>query len=294
MILTILTPTYNRREYLPRLYESLRAQTNQNFQWLVIDDGSIDDTGVWFASLPQTKFVKEYHRKENGGKHTALNFSHSYISGELVLIADSDDWLTEDAVDTILSDWEKYRENLSICGMTYLRGETPEKPLKGIIFPQDGELSDNITRKANAKANCDSAEVVRTAVLTEFSFPEHEGERFLGEAYLWNQAGYKYKTVFRNQVIYITEYLEEGLTRCGRKLRIQCPLGGMENSKTFFDKRVCLKMRIKNTWLYVCYGRFAGWRFRRIVKESGQTVMTCCNYLLGVMLYWHWRRKYGK
>lgn len=294
MILTILTPTYNRREYLPRLYESLCAQTNQDFQWLVIDDGSTDDTEEWFASLSQTKFVKEYHKKGNGGKHTALNFSHSFIMGEIVFITDSDDWLTEDAVDTILNDWKRYRENSSICGITYLRGETPKKPLKGITFPQDGEISDNITRKVNTKVTCDSAEIIRTAVLKEFSFPEHKGELFLGESYLWNQAGYNYKTVFRNQVIYITEYLEEGLTRSGRKLRIQCPLGGMDNSKTYFDRRVCLKQRIKNTWLYVCYGKFADWRFGRIVRESGQTVMTCCNYLFGLMLYWYWKRKYGR
>lgn len=293
MVLTILTPTYNRKEYLPRLYDSLCAQTNQNFQWLVIDDGSTDGTEVWFATLPQTQFKKEYHKKENGGKHTALNYSHAYILGEVVFIVDSDDWLTEDAVATILDDWGKYRKNPRICGMTYLLGENSEKPMKGITFPKDGELSDNITRKVNSRTNCDSAEVIRTAVLKEFLFPEHTGERFLGETYLWNQAGYKYQTVFRNKVIYVAEYLEGGLTQSGRKLRIQCPLGGMENSKTYFNKRVCLRQRIKNTWLYICYGKFAGWKVERIIRESGQGFLSILNYPFGLALYEVWKRKYG-
>ena len=96
--LTVLTPTYNRAYTLTKVYESLAKQTKQNFQWLIIDDGSSDGTEELIMSFPKTGFELEYHKKSNGGKHTALNYSHQFIKGEMVVILDSDDYLTDDAI----------------------------------------------------------------------------------------------------------------------------------------------------------------------------------------------------
>ena len=88
IMVTILTPTYNRAKTLPKLIESLCGQTSTNFQWLVIDDGSTDDTEAYIEALKQQNlpFEWEYHKKKNGGKHTALNAAHPYIKGDVVLI----------------------------------------------------------------------------------------------------------------------------------------------------------------------------------------------------------------
>lgn len=100
--LTVLTPAYNRRKGLQKLFESLLAQTNKNFEWLIVDDGSTDDTSLFVQQWVSCKeFSIRYYKKENGGKHTALNYSLDKISTPLVFIVDSDDYLTSDAVDVI-------------------------------------------------------------------------------------------------------------------------------------------------------------------------------------------------
>ena len=111
LMVTVLTPTYNRVNTLPKLVDSLCRQTRTDFQWLVIDDGSTDDTEAYMETLKQQNlpFEWEYHKKENGGKHTALNAAHPYIKGDVVLILDSDDYLTPDAVETVEREWPCYR-----------------------------------------------------------------------------------------------------------------------------------------------------------------------------------------
>ena len=100
-MITILTPTYNRAELLKSLFASLCSQTCFDFEWLIVDDGSTDDTSLVVKTFKSDKFPIRYYLKENGGKHTALNYSHPYIKGELLFIVDSDDILTPDAINTI-------------------------------------------------------------------------------------------------------------------------------------------------------------------------------------------------
>ena len=101
MTITVFTPTYNRAYILPKLYESLKKQTCMNFEWLIIDDGSTDDTSEVVKTFKTDKFPILYYYKKNGGKHTAMNYSHPYINGDLLFIVDSDDVLTNDAIETI-------------------------------------------------------------------------------------------------------------------------------------------------------------------------------------------------
>ena len=105
----ILTPTYNRAHTLDKLYESLLIQTSFDFKWYLVDDGSSDTTEEKVKEFVNDKFEMLYIKKENGGKHTALNVGVSQIEEELTFIVDSDDYITSDAVETIVSDWEKYR-----------------------------------------------------------------------------------------------------------------------------------------------------------------------------------------
>ena len=97
--ITVLTPAYNRGKLLEKLYESLCAQDCKDFEWLIVDDGSTDDTSERVEQMKQTAdFPIFYHRKENGGKHTALNYAYQFIKTPLTFIVDSDDSLTRDAI----------------------------------------------------------------------------------------------------------------------------------------------------------------------------------------------------
>ena len=125
MNVTVCTPTYNRAHTLKRPFESLCRQKCKDFIWLVIDDGSTDETEDFIEECKKNKnadFRIEYHKKENGGRHTALNFSYQFIKTEWVINLDSDDELTEDAIellnsiiDTLPSDKQRFWQISGRC-----------------------------------------------------------------------------------------------------------------------------------------------------------------------------------
>lgn len=287
--LTVLTPAYNRAELLPKCYESLRAQTCFDFEWLIVDDGSTDNTEEIVNSWVSDKsvgFETVYVKKPNGGKHTAINYSSKYIRGSVVLILDSDDYLTSDAVETVLNYWKDYSSDGKICGLSFLKGY--DEQTSTAKFGSEIQRSNHVDFRVNKKINGYCCEIIRTDVLKEFPFPEFKGEKFLGENYLWVNAGLKYDTVYINKIIYICEYLEGGLSRQGRALRIKSPHGGMASSKVELNKRICLSRRIKSAALYSCYGFAAGMSVKDIVKTSGHPLIVSLLLPLGRFLRSYW------
>ena len=293
---TILTATYNRADCIGKLYESLKAQTVQDFQWLVIDDGSEDETEQLIGSFSPHSFRLDYVKKENGGKHTALNYSHRYIQGELCCIVDSDDWLLPEAIEEIIGRWKEFSRIDNVKLMTFLKGYSGSDAVEG-SFPETPVISNHLDFRINDNRPGDCCEVLLSDVLKEFPFPEFKGEKFMGEGYLWNNAGFKYDTVYINKVIYICEYLEGGLTKSGRRLRIKCPKGGMENCNSFFGsapgRRVNLKTLIKEAWLFICYGKFDHLKYKEIAAKCKKPELIKSNYIFGYMLYLYWNHKYG-
>lgn len=120
--ITVLTSTYNREELLKRLYDSLIRQTCKDFVWMVIDDGSKDHTSELLQRFRQeNKIELVYQKQENGGKHRALNRGIGQIETPLTYIVDSDDFLPENAIETILQYHQKYKDMDSLCGYSFLR-----------------------------------------------------------------------------------------------------------------------------------------------------------------------------
>ena len=136
-LVTFFTPTYNRAHILHRCYESLCAQTSYDFKWLIVDDGSTDDTAAVVKELQErtTAFQVDYLQKPNGGKHTALNYSHPYISGAYVVILDSDDTLVPGAVETILAKWTLFADNLEVGRIIFLKGFGVDNPICQVAHP---------------------------------------------------------------------------------------------------------------------------------------------------------------
>lgn len=287
--LTILTPVYNRRDRMQVLFESLQRQTNKAFHWMIVDDGSTDnieeDITYYKAN---SDFEVLFYRKENGGKHTALNYAFDRLDSELTFIVDSDDYLTNDAVEVILEKWDKIKCQDNICNIIFLRGFDFQNVV-GDSFPQSDIIKNDIDMRCRTGIKGDKAEVFRTDLLKKYRFPEFEGEKFQGENYIWWQLSYDHDSYYVNKIIYICEYLEGGLTKSGRKLRIMNPRGGMENSRMGFFKRFPTKMRIKRAMLYVCYGKFAKVSFEETIRESGYPMLIIVSYLPGVLLYWYWK-----
>lgn len=281
--LTLLTPTYNRADLLPSVYESLLAQTVTDFEWLVVDDGSTDGTRAvlqGFQSDPNRHFSMQVLEKENGGKHTAINLAAPHISAPLCLILDSDDRLTPDAVETVLREWAPYADDPTLCGLSLQRGYSATEPIGE--FPSEVTRSDHIRFRINGGIGGDCCEVIRTDVLREFPFPEFPNERFLGENYLWVNAALKYETMYIRKIVYLGNYLEGGLSQSGRAMRMRNPLGGMVAARVEMHPRIRLRWRIKKAILYACYGFAAGWRPKKIRQSSGHP------FLVGLMMPAGW------
>jgi glycosyltransferase involved in cell wall biosynthesis len=223
--LTVFTPTYNRAYIIENLYRSLQKQTCTDFEWLVVDDGSSDDTGALFERWQQedNPFPIRYHRQENGGKCRAINTGLNLARGELFLNVDSDDFLTEDAVEKVLS-WEaNLPKDGTFCAVAGNLGtgreETPNPPLPGDYY--DGNAFD---RYGVVKG--ERAFAFYTAVHRQYLYPDCPGEKFMTEAVTWNRmAKDGYKIRFYNDIIWIYEYKPDGLTQAGDRLFWENPQG---------------------------------------------------------------------
>lgn len=215
MRITVFTPTYNREYTIDKLYHSLQQQTFRDFEWVVVDDGSQDETEKLFLQYQNEEniFPVHYVKTENGGKHRAINRGVKVAQGELFFIVDSDDWLTKDALQ-IVDMMERSIPNelkKSFAGVCGQCGYTENKEI-GKTF--DGDILDITTlERVQNGISGDKAEVFYTRLLREYPFPEFDGEKFVTECVIWDKIAYDgYKLRFFNQIIYIGNYLPDGLT----------------------------------------------------------------------------------
>lgn len=289
-VLSIVTPTYNRADLLIRCYESLLKQSDKNFEWIIVDDGSNDNTEkIVNGFLPD--FPIKYIKQKNGGKHTALNTSHRYISGKYVLILDSDDYLIDSAVEEVKKIWSKYENNQNIGIVTFLKGSSIEKPS---CKAKDEEIPVDIMRyKRICYHSSDCCEVLRSELFKKFPFPVFDGEKFISEGALWNRVSFTHKCVYINKVIYISEYLDGGLTKSGKKLRINNPNGGMYTSNLNMNRKNYFTRRIKNGLLYTCYGFFAKKKPTEMAKNNDSKLLMWLCLPFGWLLYTYWGKKYS-
>ena len=293
MLLSIVTPAYNRAHLLGRCYDSLRKQTDMDFEWIIVDDGSIDNTREVCEKIAaeENNFPVRYIWKENGGKHTALNAAHPYLHGRYVLILDSDDFLTEDAVEEVRKGWKLYEDNEEIGLITFLKGEDINHP--NCYAKDEYKIVDIIRYQRTCVRSSDCCEVIRTELFKQYPFPVIKGERFLAETPLWYRVGYHKKCVYINKVIYICEYLEGGLTDGGRSMRTKNPKGGMYTSYLRMHPHCLMKERVRAALLYVCYGHYAGYGFLPMLRQAKSCAcLVGLAYLPGSLLYLVWKRKY--
>lgn len=293
MILTVLTPSYNRAYILRKLYTSLQEQSNKSFAWMVIDDGSTDETAALIQELSETAdFPVQYVYKENGGKHTALTKGFELIDTELTIIVDSDDCLLPDAVETIIRFHQQFKDQEGLCGYSFMRVH-PDGKIIGEPFQKEGLISSYIDQRINSNdMHSDKAEVFYTSVLREFPFPIFGNERFLSEDVIWIPMGRKYKTVYSGKGIYVCDYLEDGLTKNRRRNNIKSPRGCTYRASLYLENDIRLRHRLRAGLQYWIYGWFAGERTQWLWANGRQklVLLMCC--LPARVLYMNWRRKY--
>ncbi|MBF1054486.1 MAG: glycosyltransferase family 2 protein [Parvimonas sp.] len=290
-MITVFTPTYNRGYLLNRLYQSLCRQNYKEFEWIIVDDGSLDDTSS-IVNIIQEKhpcgdFSILYYKKENGGKHTAVNTGVQKAHGDLFFIADSDDILPPNALQTVAEVWEQTKYDNSIGGICGFDGGINDGSIIGTGFPKEVhllniELSNHInigyidatTRdvRFKFKVDGDMKEVFRTSVLREFPFPEIKGERFCPEVLVWNRIASKYKLRHINKIIYLVEYQQDGITSAITRIRMNNPIASTMTYAEMLDYNISLKWKIRSAINY--------WRFKYCIKNKS---------LKAPKVKWYWK-----
>ena len=223
-MITILTPTFNRAHLLPRLFESLTHQTDFNFEWLVIDDGSTDGTSDLFAgnTFLSAPFSIRYYRQENGGKHRALNAGVKQAKGDFIFIADSDDWLLPQSVAIVELHASAIADDNTFAGVAGLDVFDDER-IVGTGLPQDIINCNAMDIRYRYHVDGDLKEVFKTTVLQEFPFPEIQDEKFCPEQLVWFRIAQKYKLRYFNTPIYVAEYQPNGITASIIRVRMLAP-----------------------------------------------------------------------
>lgn len=257
-MITVFTPSFNRAYLLSRLYESLLKQTNSNFEWLIVDDGSTDDTRSVVEKFIQENRMKiDYQYKQNGGLNSAYNFAVAHTQNEIFFRVDSDDSILPDAIERIYENWHLVKNAERLCGLVFL-SQFDDGRLVGTHPFSDVKECDFLSYRSRFHAKGDRAEVMKTSVLKKFPFPQFEGEKFCPEGLMWNRIARDYAALYIPHAIYVREYMADSITSsvvqtlkknaCGASL-YYAELLGMKPTFSYFCKNSLL------FWRYAFFNR---------------------------------------
>ncbi|MBU7540259.1 glycosyltransferase family 2 protein [Levilactobacillus brevis] len=256
--LTIFTPTYNRANKLKYLYNSLKNQENSHFCWLIVDDGSTDETEALVSEwITCSSFPIEYVRTPNGGKQRAQNLAVSRCKTPYFVCADSDDWFIHDSLKTVFRD--------------VVEAENKQSDIAGIIYPMvmdDGVLEKSTTVISYTTLSelyekhgftGETVLIFKTDILNSFPFPSFPGESFIPENVQYNQIDHHYKMRYIPRLVMSSHYQADGYSKNWEKLIEKNPQGFYEAAFSDFmshQTRISrLKDMIKASYYYLISGR---------------------------------------
>ena len=278
--LTIFTPTHNRAYILPKLYESLCVQTCQDFEWLIVDDGSTDNTkelvDTWMG---EGRIAIRYVHQQNGGKMRAFNKAGSLADSELFVCVDSDDQLSsEHVVKDSLIFWAEHKNDdltKKIAGIVSLK-EISNKSLSLSNIPPFGTIS-TLGKSIAGEMSI----ITRTDILRHYPYPSFEGENFITDVYIFDQMDEEYVFLFHPYFSQQCAYQKDGYTVNYRKILFANPRGHRE----YHAQRIRLKKEnwIKSVICYISMSLFV--RDHTLFSKSPNLFMTILLYPMGCMKY---------
>ena len=286
--LTVFTLTYNRAYCLSKCYESLIRQTSKDFEWLVIDDGSTDNTKELVESWRKEKKISiRYIYKKNGGMHTGYNTAYDNIFTELAVSIDSDDYMTDYAVEKIVSFWEKNKapQYAGIVGLD--------------IFPNGNVIGTELPKQKSCKiydlynrlgVKGDKKQVYRPELIRPFKSPEYDGEKLFPTCYKYFMVDLDYDMLILNEPLCVVEYMPDGFTK-----NIIKSYKNNLNNYIFYRKFIMSypnatkKHQYRFAVHYVAECLLAG--RKNIIKESPKKVKTLLVYPVGILLYFYLKVK---
>lgn len=282
MKLTVFTPTYNRAYILDRLYLSLCRQTCMDFEWLIIDDGSEDNTRELVEGwIIDSKINIRYYYQKNQGKSMAHNKGVELTNTELFVCVDSDDYLEDNAVEVILRLWNASTEN-SVGILAFKR--TKEKTITKICIKEMPIYTTLKNAYDYLGLRGDTMLIFKSDVIKKYSFPHFVGEKFVPEAYLYDQIDQDGALILYPEALYVCEYLENGYTDNMAKLLKNNPKGYL----AFIEQRLKIDKTFKHKFMdsirYISMALVS--KKNCIIKNSVYKWITLIAYPFGVVLYY--------
>ncbi len=281
--LTIFTPAYNRAHTLPRTYESLRKQDCKEFIWLIVDDGSSDNTAElvkdWQGN--DNGFEIQYIYQENGGMHAAHNTAYETIRTELNVCIDSDDALGENAVQKILKKWKTVQEK-GYAGIIGLDVNMKTGEIIGKGFPK-GLTETTLSGYYASGGAGDKKLVYRTDVINRYPpYPVFEGEKYVSLAYKYRLIDQDYKLAVLDEVLCEVEYQTDGSSMNMLRQYVKNPKGFA------FWRTVCMQYPESKRRMFVDCVHYVSSsiisRNRHFIAESPKKIMTVAAIPFGVVL----------
>ena len=283
--LTIFTPTYNRAHTLWKGYEGLKRQTCKDFKWIIVDDGSTDNTRELVSGWIKENLVPiEYYYKKNGGMHSAHNEAYRHIDSQLAVCIDSDDYMTDNGVELIINRWQKYGTE-RFAGMIGL-DIFEDGYVVGTYFPKGLHKCKTYDLAKKHGVYCDKKYVYRPDVLKKYlPYPEFEGERYGTVNWLYQVIDHDYDMLCSNDVYCIVEYQEDGLSVNTFNQLKQSPRTRAVECNMHMKYQKYFTIRFKKAMQYVACAILAkDWHFLTKASSKG-LVFTALPFGIAYYLY---------
>ncbi len=293
-ILTVFTPTYNRAYVLFRCYESMKRQSCKDFVWLIVDDGSTDNTRRLVRGWQAQKndFEIRYIYQQNQGMHGAHNLAYATIDTEINTCIDSDDYMSDDAVEKIIYFWQTCDKDKTISGFLALDAYQNGKII-GSRLPKDRVRASYYDYYYKYGVKGDKKFVLRSELTKRYPYPLFAGEKFVDLATKYFLLDLDYKLLHMDEIVCYVEYLADGSSRNIFKQYLNNPKGFA------YSRRLCMALpfvgfgfRFKQAIHYVSssiMSKDVHW-----LAKSPRKVLALCALPFGVLLWGYIIVKAGK
>ncbi len=280
--LTIFTPAYNRAYTLVRTYESLCAQTCKDFIWLIVDDGSKDNTSSlvkeWQNNI--NEFEIKYIYKENGGMHTAHNVAYANINTELNVCIDSDDAMPPDGVESILRFWNEHGSN-EVAGIIALDSDMNGKVI-GSELPQNLKIATTEDIYEIYHVWGDKKYIYRTDIINSVEpYPEFKNEKLVPLSYKYLLIAQNWSMLLMNHIVCLVDYQVNGSSNTIVKQYMQSPRGFAAEKRLRMIYTKSFKRKIQCIIHYIAECRIA--KDRECIKKSPAKILTILLYPVGIL-----------
>jgi glycosyltransferase involved in cell wall biosynthesis len=292
--ISVITATYNRRDMLRRVFKSLTEQQYDGIEWIVVDDGGVDNTAEVIGEFQQqARFVIRHIRQENAGKPTAVNRGLDLATGDILCVVDDDDYFLPNVFAQVVRDYAEIANLDKVAALSYLT-VNPDGKVWGSPFPEDRAVSDHYSYRINRKAWGDKCEFTKIKALRAESLRYYEGNArggIGGDALFFFAVADHYDTCYVNVPVLVKDYQPDGISVNWRRKALQNPQRTARYYAAYLNERIRLSVRLRYMIAYVAIARYAGRMVRLTEMRSvSNRILLCISYFPGIALGWRWKR----